>query len=251
VTVPVYQREVFAGRLYLTSDSKIFSYADAEFLGQILDHAVPVIENVNLLDRLASEATEEQRRKISRDIHDSAVQPYIGIKFGLEALQIKRAAGDDIAAEIDQLIEMANSNIVSIRSYINKLKGDRPGAEKGAVLVTALRQQARKISEFYGISIEVAAADNLFVSDRLSAEIFQIVTEALSNIKRHTKADRVSIRIEADEKRLRLEVENNRPAGDNGDFMPKSIHGRAESLGGKLFVVNDKDRTRLRVEIPL
>jgi signal transduction histidine kinase len=252
VSVPVDRGETYAGRLFLTSDRKTFDAPDIDFLRQILRYAVPVIENINLLDRLASEATEQQRLKISRDIHDSTVQPYIGIKLGLEALQIKQANGADIAPDIAQLIEIANSNIVSIRSYINKLKGDATDTEKGVVLVSAIRQQARKISEFYGIDIKVFADDEIYINDRLSAEIFQIVTEGLSNIRRHTKAREAAITIGCDAQNLKLEIQNNGANNDASDeFTPKSIASRAESLGGRVCVERNNGFTNVLINIPL
>ncbi|MCA1637597.1 MAG: histidine kinase [Acidobacteria bacterium] len=253
ISVPLCLRETVVWRLYLISQTKIFDYSDVEFLRQLLEQAFPVTENVNLLDRLASEATEQQRQKISRDIHDSTVQPYIGIKLGLEALQIKQAAGESIADGISQLINLAETNILEIRSYINRLRGDKSDVKAGNVLVSAIRQQAKKISEFYGIQIEVFAEDNLInISDRLSAEVFQIVTESLSNIKRHTKADHASIFIEANNKRLKIEIQNNNLNGDKVlDFVPKSISGRANALGGQAFVENKDHHTTVSVEIPL
>jgi signal transduction histidine kinase len=252
ISVPFYQRETSAGRIFLTSETKTFELPDADFLRQILNQAVPVIENVNLLDRLASEATEQQRLKISRDIHDSTVQPYIGIKLGLEALQIKQRNGEDIAPDISRLIEIANTNITGIRSYINKLKGDTAHIDKGVVLVSAIRQQARKISEFYGINIEVFAEGELHINDRLSAEIFQIVTEGLSNIKRHTKASNAAIRIACDDKTFSLEIQNNSSNGAApADFVPKSITGRAKSLGGRVAVKNHEEFTKVVIDIPL
>jgi signal transduction histidine kinase len=252
ISVPFNARGNFAGRLFLTSETKTFDYSDIDFLRQIMSQAAPVVENVNLLDRLASEATEQQRQKISRDIHDGTVQPYIGIKLGLEALQIKHAQGEDIAPDITRLVEIANSNITSIRGYINKLKGDAADTEKGVVLVSAIRQQAKKISEFYGVDIEVHAPVEINVSDRLSAEIFQIVSEGLSNIKRHTKATAAAIKIACDEKTFYLEIQNNLADGAAvNDFVPKSMQGRATSLGGRLSVENHHGQTKILINIPL
>ncbi|HEY8562285.1 MAG TPA: histidine kinase [Pyrinomonadaceae bacterium] len=252
ISVPFDQRGKPAGRLFLTSGKHAFDTTDADFLRQILAQAVPVIENVNLLDRLASEATEQQRLKISRDIHDSAVQPYIGIKLGLEALQIKQANGVDVKDDIARLVEIANTNIAGIRNYINRLKGDATGKDKGVVLVSAIRQQAKKISEFYGIKIDVEATDEIHINDRLSAEIFQIVTEGLSNIKRHTQSKEAAIKISCGAKMLKLEIENKHANGAPPvGFVPVSISGRAHSLGGGVAIENRDDLTRVLIDIPL
>lgn len=252
ISVPLRQRENVTGRIYLTSEKREFNYSDMTFLSQLIEQTVPVVENVNLLDRLASEATEQQRKKISRDIHDSTVQPYIGLKLGLEALQIRQNSGEDITEDIGQLINMATANINDIRSYINKLKADNTDQSKESVLISAIRKQADKLSEFYGIKIDVQADDNIQVNDRLSAEAFQIITEGLSNIRRHTKADRALIIIDSDDKNLKIEIQNNNPIREvSKDFIPKSITGRAESLGGQARVRNGNDTTKVSVEIPL
>ena len=252
ISVPFFQQEKLTGRIFLTSKKKSFDGADAEFLTQLLAQIIPMIDNINLLDKLASEATALQRQKISRDIHDSTVQPYIGIKFGLEALQIKNDSGEDISNEIGRLVEMANTNIEEIRGYIDRLKEDKPDALKGSALVSAIRQQAKKIGEFYGIEIEVLADNEIRVSDRLSAEIYQIVSEGLSNIKRHTNSIGAFISIQSDDKNLKLEIRNEFSALNGAvKFTPKSITGRAEAVGGQALVETENNVTKVSVVIPL
>ncbi|MCU1289893.1 MAG: hypothetical protein JWN60_2122 [Acidobacteria bacterium] len=255
LSVPLQQRKVLTWRLYLTSRTKKFDYSDLEFLHQLLQQAYPVVENINLLDRLASEATEQQRRKISRDIHDSTIQPYIGIKFGLEALQMKFALGENINGDIQQLINLAETNIREIRSYVNRLRDGKSDVKTGNLLVTAVRQQAKKISEFYGIEIKVYAEyDFIKISDRLSAEVFQLISEALSNIKRHTNANCASIHINIDNNtdKLQLEIQNNNPNGNSVyGFIPRSIEERTNALGGQISVSNTNNQTIISIEIPL
>ncbi len=210
------------------------------------------MSNINLLDHLASEATEQQRQKISRDIHDSTIQPYIGLKLGLEALQIKLEAGENIAADVEQLTNVAAANINDIRSYINKLKADISETTKGSVLISAIRIQADKLGEFYGMEIKVNAEDDIQINDRLSAEVFQIITEGLSNIRRHTKANHALIIIKCDDKKLKLEIQNNNPNGEiSSEFTPKSINERAAALGGQALVQNENGNTKVSIEIPL
>lgn len=251
ISVPLYQRENIFGRTYMTSKTKNFSSADAEFLRQIVEHAAPVVDNVFLLDKLASEATEQQRLRISRDIHDSTVQPYIGLKLGLEALEMKHTANENIAADIRRLIYAADENISGIRSYITNLK-DGKADTNGAVLVFAIRQHAKKLSEFYGINVEVSAEKDISVSDRLSAEVFQIVAEGLSNMRRHTKTNHALIAIECKDDKLKLEISNdNSEGGDLTEFVPKSIAGRAAALGGRASVRMENNLTIVSIEIPI
>jgi signal transduction histidine kinase len=232
LTVPLYQRGSLIGRIYITSSHKCFVQTDIEFLLQLMDHILPVLENVELLDRLASEAAEQQRQKISRDIHDSTIQPYIGLKLGLEAIELKRDNGDSIKEDIEKLIQMADNSINDLRSYIRSLRNET--ADKpGTVLITAVKQQALKFQEFYGIKVDVESTDGFRINDRLAAEAFQIITESLSNIKRHTSATQANIKIHIDSGKLILEIVNDsdKAVSLNG-FIPKSITGRAKALGG-------------------
>ena len=72
ITVPVRYRGATVGRLYLTAAQRYpFEASDVDFLLQVLEHTMPTIDNIRLVDRLASDAAEEERRRIGRDLHDS------------------------------------------------------------------------------------------------------------------------------------------------------------------------------------
>ena len=90
VQVPLRQGE---GWLMVASP-RDHSQQDALFLLQIAGQAFPIIENIALLDRMASEAVLRERERIARDIHDSTIQPYIGLRHGVSAMR-KRAAPDN------------------------------------------------------------------------------------------------------------------------------------------------------------
>src|SRR4030095_4996489 len=92
VTVPLRHRNQTIGRLYLTAQRRrAFDITDVEFLIQVTDYLMPVIDSIRLVDRLAAEAAEEERKRIARDIHDSIIQPYIGLQMGLAGLRGKLA----------------------------------------------------------------------------------------------------------------------------------------------------------------
>ncbi len=251
LTVPVMQHGEAVGRIYLTSNQNCFENSEIEFISQLTEQVLRAVENVGLLNRLASGAADEQRQKISRDLHDSTIQPYIGLKLGLEALAIKCAAGAVIENDLEKLINLTDSTIAELRGYVSNLR-DETGDTKGSVLIQAVKQQALKLRKYYDINVSVEAADGFHINDRLAAEVFQIVSEGLSNIKRHTKAKNAMIRLRQDAKKLFLEIENE--IGDSGtapNFLPKSIAGRVKSLGGATRVESLADYTKISVKIPL
>jgi signal transduction histidine kinase len=251
LTVPVMQHGEMIGRLYLTSRENCFGRSELEFVTQLIEQVLRAVENVELVDRLATLAADRQRKKISRDLHDSTIQPYVGLKLGLEALEIKHAAGAPIDKDIEKLINLTNATIGELRGYVSDLKSETT-AVKTNVLIQAIKQQAVKFKEFYDVSIAVRAADDFYLNDRLAAEVFQIVSEGLSNIKRHTKAKNGLIALRRDSEKLFLEIENEHDNREPiADFVPKSIAGRAESLGGTARVERSASRTKILVEIPL
>lgn len=238
-------------RLFVCSNERSFGPADLPFFRQLSEQLSPRIENVQLLDRLASEVAAHERQKISRDIHDSAIQPYIGLKFALEALARKASPTDPLAKDIERLAEMAQMEIAELRRYV---KGLRSGGERGhAALVPALRRQAARFGELYGIKVEVEAAVEFRVGDCLADEAFHMVSEALSNIRRHTTAALARINLSCDIHMFTLQIANPCEAALSAKlFTPRSIAERALALGGTCQVETRSGRdTVVTVEIPL
>ncbi len=240
-----------AARLFAWADKHCFESADLPFLHQLSEQLAPRIENVQLLDRLAGEVAEAERQKISRDIHDSAIQPYIGLKFGLEALARKIPSNSPISYDIGRLVEMATSEITELRTFVKGLRGDEdPGR---AALVPALRRQAARFSELYGIAVEVQSPSELRIGDALANEAFHMVSEALSNVRRHTTASSACITLSCDQRLFTLNIGNPGGSGSSGKiFTPHSIAERSIALGGSCRVAtNLGGDTEVTVEIPL
>jgi signal transduction histidine kinase len=101
--------------------------------------------------------------------------------------------------------------------------------------------------------VDVQVSDGFRVNDRLAAEAFQIITEGLSNVRRHTQSKSVTVRVGLTPGTLKLEVENAIESGraPTENFLPKSISSRARALGGKANIETDAASTRVIVEIPL
>jgi signal transduction histidine kinase len=251
VSVPVRRRAETVGRLFLTSRTHSFGRGEIEFLRQLLEHIAPVIENVQLLDSLATEAAEQERRRLSLDIHDSAIQPYIGLRMGLEALRRKALPDNPLRGEIDTLYEQASASLSDLRGFVRGMKGDGPGA-RGDVLLPALCRQADKFGGLYGIRVEVNAGPEIVVSDRLAAEVFQIVREGLTNVRRHTRSQSARVNVRRAGQHLFVSVENERPGDEPAaDFTPRSITERAAALGGRARVEQTEESTTVTAEIPL
>ena len=264
LSIPVYYRHQAVGRLFIVDGPNKFDSTDMEFMLQLMDHVTPVMENIRLIDNLASDAAEQERRRIAHDIHDSVIQPYLGLQFGLAALDQKLEAGQPgIRANVQELLDLTNHELAELRRFV---WGLRASEERTDVLLPAIERYAERFSRVTGISVDVAAHGKVKVNDRLAAELFQIVAEGLSNVRRHAFCRDARVEISCKETSLLLQIKNSRPrAGGNSDgeradgteplsrsFRPHSIAERAASLGGDTQVyVDEKDYTVVSVGIPL
>ena len=239
-----------AGRIFVTGRG--LRRGDATFLKHIVQQAFPVIETIDLLDRLASEAAFRERQTIARDLHDSTIQPYIGLRHAVAA--IRNGAGDasPMAPELDRLLAMCSGVIGDMRDFAHRFKS---GRQEEPELLIALRRQLRQVQTFYGVDVVLEVDDDAAINDRMAAEVFQIVTEGISNICKHTRARTAGVFVSQDKGQLAIDIFN--PAGDNGQgavapapFRPRSIAERAGALGGTLEVEADNRQTLLRIRIP-
>lgn len=251
ITVPFIQRDDVSGRVYVTSDRGRFNHSDILFLAQAAEAIATVIENTTLIERLVADAAELERLHISRDIHDTTIQPYIGLKLGLDALY--REAGDNpLNRRIGELIEMTESTISGLRDYTRQLKEKSP--RPGEFLALALNKQIEQLRRFYGIEVDFVSDISPQLSGRVAAEIFQMIVEGLSNILRHTTARRAFVSVACENSALLLEIGNEvrQNSEHQPEFLPRSIHDRAASLGGSSLVIRRADGyTVVRITIPV
>ncbi len=252
ISAPVSLRRA-EGRIYVVTDHRAVSKADALFLSHIVAQVFPVIENIELVDRMASEAAAQERQKIALDIHDRAVQPYIGLTMGLSALRNKAEPTNPLLDDIDKLSAMARQSINDLRHYAGTFRqADGQSHSQEPLYTAALQQQTDQVRTFYGIDITVDAATDLHINDRMTAEVLQIVREGLSNICRHTLAQCGALRLQRSAGWLHIQIENAGASAPVADFSPRSITERVASLGGQVRVQSDADGfTSVQIQIPV
>ncbi len=204
LSMPVYYRHQPVGRMYILNGPTRIDTPDMEFLLQLMDHVTPVMENIRLIDNLASDAAEQERRRIAHDIHDSVIQPYLGLQFGLAALDQKLESGNTaIRGNIQELLELTNIELTELRRFV---WGLRAGEERMDVLLPAIERYAERFSLVTGIKVDVEASGKVKVNDRLAAELFQIVAEGLSNVRRHAFCRDVRVDIFFNDNSLLLHI---------------------------------------------
>jgi signal transduction histidine kinase len=253
ISVPARFRGSIVGRLYLTGRRGIFGDSDVEFLQQIVEQVAPILDNIRLLERLTANAAEQERQRLARDIHDSIIQPYLGLQYRLASILNKLAAGrGNVAEDVERLFQSTAEEVKSLRGFVRGLKDSD---ERTGDLTSAVERFAAQFSDDYAIDVQVECAAGLNVNDRLAAELIRFIHEGLSNVRKHTRATRITLKLGCGERACFLRIENNGTDGDaenSRPFTPRSITERARELGGHARVEQEgQDRTVVTVEIPL
>jgi len=200
------------------------------------------------------EAQEQERRSISRELHDEVGQSLSGVLVELANLSSLIRVGNQAAA--DKIQEIKHEVEDSIRVVRNMALLLRPSMLDDLGLVPALQWQAREVSKRCGVWVKVDAAG---VSETLPEEhktcVYRVVQEALHNCVQHAGARHVTVTVEQEPEWLRLAIED-----DGKGFTPSlergmgllGIEERVTHLGGKFAVESAPGKgAALRVALPL
>jgi signal transduction histidine kinase len=253
LTVPYTQHDGSAGHLFLIPQKRSFRHADVEFVAQLVMSISRIVESMQLMDELVSESAKHERFRISLDIHDTTIQPYIGLKLGLDALNRQAGLNNPLSKEISELLSMTEATIRDLRRYATTLRDDKELA--GDSLVTSVQDQADHFKRFYGINVKLLCDTEIKLNSRLAGAVLQIFAEGLSNILKHTQTRNAYISMQREGPNLLLEIANESSDEDGtskSEFIPRSINARAVSLGGSSLVLSNADGyTVVQISIPL
>jgi two-component system NarL family sensor kinase len=203
---------------------------------------------------------EEERARLSRDLHDGISQWLVSIKLQVESGIAKlagHAAGHDAArVSFDRAAGQLNGVLGEVRRISHDL---RPAILDDLGLAAALDHLAHEFAEHSSLPSHFESSgmtDGL--NDVGNTVLFRIAQEALTNIQRHAAASDVHLRLAGDLKMVKLTVGDNGSGFDIGGIAqnPKrgiglrNMHERLEAIGGKLQLISSKEGTQVIATIP-
>jgi signal transduction histidine kinase len=201
------------------------------------------------------EAQENERRSISRELHDEVGQALTGVLVEMANLStlIRTKDADAVAVKADGIKKLVENSIGVVRSMALLL---RPSMLDDLGLVPALQWQAREVSRRNGVRVKVAAEQ---VSEELPEEhktcLYRIVQEALHNCVQHSGASNVSVTVRQERDRLLLAVQDDGKGFDTQQERGMGLLGieeRVSHLGGSFAVDSEPGQGAvLRVMLPL
>jgi signal transduction histidine kinase len=239
-----------------------FTALGQEFLRTLGRHVGAALENADLTSRLAARTRqlerlsvrmvrqhEEERRRISLELHDETAQAFAAVKLQLGVL--RESVEPELVPRMDRVLELVDTGMASIRSVTRDL---RPPLLDELGLLPALHALVEGFGERTGIAMSFAAPATL---PRLSKDaelaLFRALQEALSNVARHARARSVTIVLTHRAGALDLEVRDDGCGltGDPGLGLP-GMGERLGALGGAVRMTNlAEGGARLAVRLPV
>lgn len=228
------------GNLYLTEKPGGFTEADELIISVLGAQAGAAVENALLSEQLQSLAVQDERDRISRELHDGVIQSLFSIGMGLESARaLVHTHPDRVEQRLDAAVDAVDGAIRELRNYIYRL---RPQEAASMGLSRGLTELAREheVNALVRPELAVQSAIDARVPASLVPDLLQVAREALANVAKHASATSVAIRAWTDTDRVHLVI-----ADDGAGFRAtapavgrglENMRERATMLGGGLQV---------------
>jgi signal transduction histidine kinase len=200
-------------------------------------------------------AQEEERRAISRELHDEVGQMLTGLRMELSDLaRFHSAPEEQFAARIKESRILLEQTLQAVRDLA---MGLRPSMLDDIGLGAALEWQAREFARRYDIPVNVSLEAPLEkLTDMQRTSIYRVVQEALTNCARHARARSIGIRLKQAGEALELAVADDgigmQSEGRGNGLGLIGIQERIRELGGVFSILSlPQQGTTLSVTIPM
>ena len=202
------------------------------------------------------QAQEEERRSISRELHDEIGQMLTGLRMEFRGLsRLHGATAEEFQERINQGKVLLDQALQAVRDIA---MGLRPSMLDDLGLEAALRWQARDFCRRHDIPVNVDVRTRLEdLPDQHKTNFYRIIQEALTNCAKHSKAKSISVLIEQADDEISVDISDD-GVGLRGDVQQGrglgliGIQERAREMGGRMEVAPRNDGgTRVRVTVPL
>jgi signal transduction histidine kinase len=197
-------------------------------------------------------AQEEERRNISRELHDEVGQSMSAMLVELGRLEATGPKDKAYQAQLLCVRRMAESNVGSVRNIALLL---RPSMLDDLGLIPALRWQAREVTRRTGLKVTMNAEEiGDDIPDAYGTCVYRIVQEALHNCARHAQAGEASVAVLRDREGLSVSVQDNGVGFDPSQEKGIGLLGmeeRVTRLGGRVKLDSDPGHgTILSIRLP-
>ena len=228
--------------------------------GELYENLLKREKELELLSGARVQAQEEERRRISREIHDGLGQLLTAIKLNLEILEDSLPAHDEARSRVGESKQLLDNVLKEAREISYNLM---PSVLDDFGLGPGLQSLCEQFSKRASLKISFHEHG---LKERLTPDVeiglYRIVQEALNNVVKHAEAKEVEVQIVRHKNRLRVTIEDDgigisgglptQKDVESGGTGLVSMRERASSFGGTFLIDSSPGKgTMINVEIPM
>jgi PAS domain S-box-containing protein len=215
------------------------------------------VTNQKLFTEKLEEAREEERKRLSGELHDNIGQMLTLARIRLDRLRdAKLTDSGIITSEISEVSTLLSDILDKTRNLSQKL---RPPLLDQLGLVPAITALARRFERDTGAKIHVSTPEESSLQGDVDMLVYRILQESLTNVARHAKATEVHLDFAVNDKSLDIEVSDNGSGFDMESLSArtdcigiKSMKWVVEERGGDLRIMSEPEAgTTIKVSVPL
>jgi len=252
----------WSGRVFVF-DPQLMGDPEEElrFLKEFAQQVGPAIYNVYLMRRLRERAGAVERARFARELHDGAIQSLIAVEMQLDVL--RRQSGTQapvVNAELGRIQKLLREEVLKLRELMQAMKSFEVNADR---LLGFISDTVERFKRETGVSaVFVSEIERIELPQKVCRELARIVQESLVNVRKHSGARNVLVRLAQRGGNLQLTVEDDGRGFPFSGTMseaeldatgkgPAVIRERVRLLAGQLTIESNPGHgARLQVRIP-
>ncbi len=227
------------GRIFLLDAALTGDVEDElRFLQELVRQVGPAVYNVYLLRRLRLRAGALERARFARELHDGAVQSLIAVEMQVDVLRRQSGNSVPVTDELGRIQGLLREEVLKLRELMQQMKSLDVDSRR---LLGFLGDTVERFQRETGISARfISELEEVNMPQQVCREIARIVQEGLVNVRKHSRARQVLVRLGTSHNKWKLVIEDD---GCGFPFAGRLSHVELDALGRGPVVI--KERVRL------
>jgi len=228
----------WSGRVFLF-DPEMMGAPEEElrFLQEYTQQVGPAVYNVYLMRRLRERAGALERARFARELHDGAIQSLIAVEMQLDVLRRQSGTQAPVNEELGRIQKLLREEVLKLRELMQAMKSFEVNADR---LLGFISDTVERFRRETGIAAEfVSELERVDLPPRVCRELARIVQESLVNVRKHSGAHHVLVRLAQRAGNLQLTVEDD---GKGFSFSGRLSDAELETSGKGPGVIRERVR---------
>jgi signal transduction histidine kinase len=228
----------WSGRVFLF-DPEMMGAPEEElrFLQEYTQQVGPAVYNVYLMRRLRERAGALERARFARELHDGAIQSLIAVEMQLDVLRRQSGTQAPVNEELGRIQKLLREEVLKLRELMQAMKSFEVNADR---LLGFISDTVERFRRETGIAAEfVSEVERVDLPPRVCRELARIVQESLVNVRKHSGAHHVLVRLAQRAGNLQLTVEDD---GKGFSFSGRRSDAELETSGKGPGVIRERVR---------